>query len=523
MHRSLGYRERMILFVAAIGLLMVASLIASYYSARTVIWEDAALHRERTVRFHERNLEKLRIDLTHYAHTIRADLRIQDYLFATIRIGTTADPIAQLIQEQFSKLQVDEIAIADLDGRRIVGREGDPLLAAVDWTDTTRQPKVVGYENAGLPCMAAVLPVLYRDDLIAHAATARCLGRGWLESQPRDRSNELLVVNGGIVLASTSPALEGLAFNPSDNTIELGDQSYRLARVRLPLPGDSGAQLWLADSETSLVKTLGRYNRAMLSLIAVTILVMLFTGLVAVNNFSRPIQRLTELTREIAEGHLPRMQKSTGGTEIDKLVNQFVELTESLRRKEAEVRAAHEQLKRNAITDELTGTYNRRYLNEIFPRLLAQAEREGQQLSAILCDLDRFKQINDRLGHPAGDACLIAFADILRENIRSNDFIFRMGGEEFLILTVGHARDAALRLAEKVRRTTAATPVPFQDTNISMTVSCGVVCTRPSTSYQPTLSRLISIADQCLYRAKAAGRNRVEASELCDTGDTVAS
>ncbi len=89
----------------------------------------------------------------------------------------------------------------------------------------------------------------------------------------------------------------------------------------------------------------------MLSLIAAVILVMLIIGLVAVNGFSRPIQRLSELTREIAEGRLPRVQKSTGGTEIDKLFNQFVELTESLRRKEAEVEAAHQQLRRSAITE----------------------------------------------------------------------------------------------------------------------------------------------------------------------------
>lgn len=522
MHRSLSYRERMILFVAAIGMLMVGSLIVSYYSARTVIWEDAALHRERTVHFHERNLEKLRIDLTHYAHMIREDLRIQEYLFATIRIGATGDPISRLVKEQFSKLQVDEIAIVGTDGQRIMGGRDSPLLAAVDWRDTTRQPRVVGYDSHGIPCMAAVLPVFYREDLIAHVATARCLGRTWLESQPRDRSNELLLVNGGIVLASTAPGLEGLAFRPIDNAMKLGDQRYRLAPIRLPFSGDFGGELWLAESENSLVDTLSRYNRAMLSLISATILVMLITGLVAVNSFSRPIQRLTALTREIAEGRLPRVQKSEGGTEVDKLLNQFVELTESLRRKEAEVQAAHEQLKKTAITDELTGTYNRRYLNEIFPRLLAQAEREGQQLSAILCDLDHFKQINDRLGHPAGDACLKAFADILRDNIRSNDFIFRMGGEEFLILTIGHARDAALKLAEKIRRTTATATVPFQGTAIAMTVSCGVVCARPSTSYQPTLSRLVSIADQCLYRAKAAGRNRIEASELCDTADSVA-
>ena len=160
-----------------------------------------------------------------------------------------------------------------------------------------------------------------------------------------------------------------------------------------------------------------------------------------------------------------------------------------------------------AATDALTGLPNRRALDETLLRMLAQAGRNFDPLSAILLDLDHFKLINDTHGHDRGDEVLAAFAARLREVLRSSDFAGRSGGEEFVLFLPATDRTGAVRLAEKIRAGMRELSVPGVDRVV--TASFGIACFPDDAVDAPSLMRC---ADRALYAAKRAGRDRIEAS-----------
>lgn len=183
--------------------------------------------------------------------------------------------------------------------------------------------------------------------------------------------------------------------------------------------------------------------------------------------------------------------------------------TDITRSKEAELalRAAHAELERLAMTDELTGVPNRRHF-------LAQLESERQralryQRPACLAmlDLDHFKQVNDRHGHPAGDEVLKHFAGLLRSHMRCEDVVGRLGGEEFALLMPETAPSGAQALLERIRDALAQARLDSIAPDFAYTFSAGVA-EFPLTEPQAACNRWIHEADQALYRAKTSGRNR---------------
>jgi diguanylate cyclase len=267
--------------------------------------------------------------------------------------------------------------------------------------------------------------------------------------------------------------------------------------------------MWYGVSETSLVQTLREHGQITLMLAIAGGLAILSVGLMIFRNFNRPLSRLILMTEEIAEGRLPVMVKSEAQNEIDVLANKFADMLHALRDKQTEIDRVHKQLEKSAITDTLTGLYNRRHLQEIFPKLRAQAHRDWRSLSVTLCDLDYFKKINDQNGHLAGDQCLVHFAKLLKQYSRSSDFLYRIGGEEFAILSICKDMEGSVAIAEKLRMACEENPVTYRGKSITVTVSCGVSFTTPDDPHETALQRLLSRADKALYDAKDAGRNRV--------------
>jgi diguanylate cyclase (GGDEF)-like protein len=174
-----------------------------------------------------------------------------------------------------------------------------------------------------------------------------------------------------------------------------------------------------------------------------------------------------------------------------------------------------------AATDALTGLPNQRACQDNLKRMLAQASRALSPLSAVLLDLDHFKQINDRYGHGAGDDVLAAVGEVLTGSLRASDFAGRYGGEEFLLLLPDTDSEGALQAAEKVRVAIEKIGVPQVDRAI--TASLGVA-TYPADALDS--DTLVRMADRALYAAKRAGRNRVElampSSDATDLADIAA-
>lgn len=166
----------------------------------------------------------------------------------------------------------------------------------------------------------------------------------------------------------------------------------------------------------------------------------------------------------------------------------------------------HEQLQEQALCDPLTGLYNRRYLDEFFARELAVAQREHSLISLALIDLDHFKLLNDEYGHLEGDDVLKGVAQHLLDNLRSSDAVFRIGGEEFLlILPRANALEARARL-DSICRDLAAHPLPTRGGARYVTLSAGLALWPEQGQ---ALDELLQVADAALYQAKHEGRNRV--------------
>ena len=167
-----------------------------------------------------------------------------------------------------------------------------------------------------------------------------------------------------------------------------------------------------------------------------------------------------------------------------------------------------------SATDDLTRVASRRFFGKHFPREMERAARYGRPLSLILCDIDRFKSINDSLGHAAGDQILRQFGARLQKQLRRGiDWVARIGGEEFAVVLPESGYDAALEVARKLRAAVAQTRFTSDKKSIDVTASFGLCgLDRVPAGERRLAERVLKIADAALYRSKHAGRNRVTAT-----------
>jgi two-component system cell cycle response regulator len=162
-----------------------------------------------------------------------------------------------------------------------------------------------------------------------------------------------------------------------------------------------------------------------------------------------------------------------------------------------------------AVTDHLTGLYNRRYALAHLQRMADSARASARPFAVMVADVDRFKAVNDTFGHATGDAVLAEIAARLRDNLRPGDMVARLGGEEFLIAMPDTGDVSAATAADRLRRIVSASdiPVPGRPGGLTATISIGVSVAQPGVD--TTLPDLIDRADQALLAAKADGRNQI--------------
>lgn len=175
---------------------------------------------------------------------------------------------------------------------------------------------------------------------------------------------------------------------------------------------------------------------------------------------------------------------------------------------QAELYVTREELRRQATHDSLTGAWNRASIFEILKGELERGRRANEPVAAVLVDLDHFKVVNDTHGHQAGDAVLTTAVERMNEVLRGYDALGRYGGEEFLVVLSGGWPQIARRIGERMRAALAATPVVTQAGSVAITASFGVAAA--AWEMPADADSLVHAADMALYRAKEAGRNRVE-------------
>ena len=187
--------------------------------------------------------------------------------------------------------------------------------------------------------------------------------------------------------------------------------------------------------------------------------------------------------------------------EKGRIYQELLEITE-------ELREARDALETAATRDSLTGLWNRRSILELLKRDMARAQREEKPLSLVMIDVDNFKSINDRIGHPAGDKVLTEVTRRVESTLRSADILGRIGGEEFLIILYPADGQTALDVMERARRACESGPVVVDSGEFDVTISLGAAVVDDFEGVD--LPVILKAADHALYCAKEGGRNRSE-------------
>jgi diguanylate cyclase (GGDEF)-like protein len=181
---------------------------------------------------------------------------------------------------------------------------------------------------------------------------------------------------------------------------------------------------------------------------------------------------------------------------------------------ERSLRAANEENRRLSVTDALTGAFNRRYLMEQVPTEIDRSARYDHRLAILMCDVDHFKKINDTHGHQAGDEVLKRVVALLRQKIRTVDWVARYGGEEFVIVLPETSYANACKVAETLRESLSQLQIEFEGKKLNVTASFGVTGWDGAVPTEATVDAMVARCDVCVYDSKANGRNRVSSQAM---------
>ena len=236
-----------------------------------------------------------------------------------------------------------------------------------------------------------------------------------------------------------------------------------------------------------------------------------------VDGLQSSVQQADDLEglKQVLENHLEgllgtmdqhRQQRDQREQEVSTRLKSLADRVALMEQDAQVVRENLEEQRQKALVDPLTGLPNRAAWSERLEHEVGQWQQHGNSLLLAMLDLDHFKRINDNYGHLAGDRVLKLIASVLRKRLRGGDFIARFGGEEFVLLVPDTPLAAGAKLAEALRLAIEACPFHFKGEPVTVTMSVGMTAFKPGEHSDSVLKR----ADQALYRAKNAGRNRVE-------------
>ncbi len=292
-----------------------------------------------------------------------------------------------------------------------------------------------------------------------------------------------------------------------------------MALSERPFPGAVSATVPKEGAYQPLAEARSRLLRAGIP----SVFVIFLLAYVLARGMLRPILLLSEGAQRVSAGDLDVHLPVHGRDELADLTSAFNEMARRVRdsrdelaesatalaRTNDQLEQAKERFRSQAITDALTGIFNRRHFEDCLDEQIARAAQMGTPLSLLLLDLDHFKQYNDRWGHTEGDAELRRVAALVQRTVRSTDIAFRYGGEELAVLLPACSKEQAMVVAEKVRVAVGSGTQRPSRFGARTTVSAGVA-TYPEDGR--VARGLVDTADAALYQAKAQGRDRVVAA-----------
>ncbi|VAX13274.1 diguanylate cyclase/phosphodiesterase (GGDEF & EAL domains) with PAS/PAC sensor(s) [hydrothermal vent metagenome] len=509
-----SYRSKLLVYTIAMMVLLAGSLLYTYRYVRNILLEEDDLHADIMATIFHNQLEAEKTEYQRYADIVAEDLRIKEHMFALVRKGSDSLPLKDTYNRHFGWLPINRYVVVSQDKRKIlVGQEHADLDRVVlDILEDNSRGTFYSYGDYGLE-LIAVSAIVFHGRRLGSIAVSYFMDEAWLLKHKKNSGGDLFFTQDGIILGSSTAKYIGQPFRIKQDRVVFGKNIFFVRPVQLSSAYGSIPKVWFGLPQTLLLKRLEKHRLTTMGIILASLSIILFLGVSIMRNFTQPLSQLVKLTREVAEGSLPRLDKSAEKNEISELSNQFADMLQALREQQEEIQMVHAELEKSAITDSLTGLYNRHYLNDTFPKLMAQAGRGSLRLYALLIDLDNFKNINDTYGHICGDQCLQQFAASLMQVSRANDYLFRMGGEEFLVLALSDDTKGIVALGEKIRRAIENLEVSCNDQIIHFTISCGISYAQTEESLEENINTMLSLADAALYRAKEEGRNRVRVDE----------
>jgi diguanylate cyclase (GGDEF)-like protein len=277
--------------------------------------------------------------------------------------------------------------------------------------------------------------------------------------------------------------------------------SYMFTVSPIVFEGKTIGSLTILSDNVEIKQRLGTYIVMQLLISVLTLVIIVFISIRLQRVFTTPIFQLIQAIREIS-------QTKNYAVSVDSVQNdEFKALYTHFNDMIAEVRDRDATLSRLATTDPLTGLANRRHAMEVMQSMVSRARRKQESIGLIMFDIDHFKRVNDRHGHPVGDTVLKVVAGILAHMAREIDLVARIGGEEFMVLCDKSDLQSTHLIAERIRVAVELATIPCgEEKSTQVTVSGGVYAAVPETD---VLDVYLSRIDDALYRAKDAGRNRV--------------
>lgn len=286
-----------------------------------------------------------------------------------------------------------------------------------------------------------------------------------------------------------------------ENFVERIEENYMSVRRSIVFEGNPIGTLVLVSDTELLWKKIRNFIYMQITASIVTLVMLLFLSLRWRALFTQPITDLIAAMQTVAAS------KNYHSRLNSRRRDEFDDLYQGFNAMLAEISERDERLSKLATTDPLTGLANRRHAIETMQTMATRAYRKREALGLIMLDIDFFKQVNDRYGHPVGDQVIREIAAILQASAREYDLAARFGGEEFIVLCDCSTSENTVAVAERIRLAVEKCRIEYAPGEfMNVSVSLGVFSTTPPEN--PCIEQWIHAADQALYRAKNMGRNR---------------
>ncbi len=509
------YRNRLIFYVVLLELFLICALYYFYGQSRDAILDAA----NRNLGLFSSQLDaKIKLEeheLEQSARLISDNIQLREYMFVVVSIGTETEPLHELFERQFGWLKYRSAVIISRNGDVLIG-DDEQLLSEISKKQFAEnaEGEIFYYTTEESIEMATAMPVYYQNEFLGYVVLTNTMDASLLETARSSGYGQFFVVgNGKILRSSLQDNVAGWKFKQRNGLLRLLESDYLVSKISY-FEEKNLPQVWFGFSNPKLTGQLDKNRSQMLTLAIGVSIIILIIGIAMIRNFSHPVGRLVSIMNDVGDGQFPNIEASQSRDEFGYLINKFQQMVTRLKEKQDEVDRVHAQLEKQATTDSLTGLYNRRYLYDLFPKLLSDATRQGKTITFILADLDKFKIINDKYGHIVGDQVLTHVAGIMRDCCRTSDFVFRVGGEEFLVLITGDINDGKI-VAEKIRNKIEQSPLRTGDLLLLLSSSFGVAQLEPMDG-DARLSDTLARADKALYKAKQYGRNRVRTLDISE-------